>query len=999
MKARCLIVLASLSFSGSAAWGATFTVTTTSDGGAGSFRQAILDANAASGKDTIAFQIPGVPPFTILPTLPLPALTDPVVIDATTQPGYVDRPAVEINGSLAGGGAVGLRVGGGSNTVRGLAISGFSADGIRLDSSGNAIQGNYIGTDVTGLIGRGNAQYGVFVLSTSSNLIGGTNRADRNVISGGNETGVYILNGTANVVQGNYIGVNAAGLLDLGNHNNGVTIFNGSDNTIGGVAPGARNVIAGNDGSGINLNAAGATGNVIQGNYIGVAANAILAVGNATDGITLNGASGNLIGGTNSGARNLISGNGQAGIFLNVLNTAVSAANRIEGNYIGTDAAGSAAQGNGLAGITLLGAPSNTIGGVSVEARNVISGNRQEGLLLLTNSAGNRVQGNYIGVTASGTGRLGNAFQGVAINSAAFNLIGGAAPDAGNVISGNTNIGVWLFGASASNNVIQRNLIGTDATGNTAIGNSSSGMLVEAPGNLIGGGEAGAGNVISGNNYIGIWLLNSNATGNRIQGNLIGTTLSGTSALGNLNAGVGITDAANNQIGGTTPAERNVISKNGFPVYNGGVFIVGSAAVGNRFMGNFIGTDATGQNEMGNCYEGIYLNAAGSNIIGGTVPGAGNLISGNGLNGITLTNSSWNQVAGNRIGTRNDGISALGNSYFGIEIDAGCYSNTIGGLDPDAGNKIAFSGLPISGGRAGVRIRSSAVNNAILGNAIFSNASLGIAFSGFSPTANDDCDGDSGGNLLQNAPEITQVFSGVQTVVHGTLNGMPNTVFRIQFFASPSCDPSGNGEGHVFLGDTTMTTDGACSNSFVAILPIAAAPGNVITATATDPANNTSEFSTCATVQALPPSPRLAIDLVGSQILLAWTSTAACFVLKESGSLSPPIQWTTVTDAPVETNGRFLVTLPRQPGNHFYRLAPCGEPPLSPLLEISSIASNQISLAWTTTATGFVLKETDSLSPPAPWSTVTNAPVISGGKFVVNLALQPGNRYYRLRLE
>src|SRR6185436_5119975 len=199
----------------------------------------------------------------------------------------------------------------------------------------------------------------------------------------------------------------------------------------------------------------------------------------------------------------------------------------------------------------LSGASSNSIGGVSVAARNVISGNRQEGLLLLTNSAGNRIQGNYIGVTASGTGRLGNAFQGVAVNSAAFNLIGGPAAGAGNVISGNTNIGIWFFGASGSNNVVQGNLIGTDATGNATIGNSSSGMRVESPANLIGGGAAGAGNVISGNALIGIWLLNSTAAGNLIQGNLIGTAISGTSALGNVNEGISITDGANNRIGGT----------------------------------------------------------------------------------------------------------------------------------------------------------------------------------------------------------------------------------------------------------------------------------------------------------------------------------------------------------------------------------------------------------------------------------------------------------------
>src|SRR5256885_7635016 len=115
--------------------------------------------------------------------------------------------------------------------------------------------------------------------------------------------------------------------------------------------------------------------------------------------------------------------------------------------------------GNALAGVTLSGAPSNSIGGTVEGARNVISGNGQEGILVRPNSAGNRIQGNYIGVTASGTGRLGNAFQGVAVNGAAFNLIGGGITGARNVISGNTNIGVWLFGPGASNTIVQGNMI------------------------------------------------------------------------------------------------------------------------------------------------------------------------------------------------------------------------------------------------------------------------------------------------------------------------------------------------------------------------------------------------------------------------------------------------------------------------------------------------------------------------------------------------------------
>src|SRR6266536_6436230 len=179
-----VVVLAGLVFLSHTVGGATFTVTNTIDSGPGSLRQAILDANAASGTDAIEFQIPGSPPFTIMPTLPLPTLTGPVIINATTQPGYVDHPLVALDGALTAPGVVGLVVGGGGSTVRSLAIGGFTADGIRLDSSGNSIQGNYIGTDSTGLIAHGNGQYGVFVLGTSANLIGGTNAADRNVISG-----------------------------------------------------------------------------------------------------------------------------------------------------------------------------------------------------------------------------------------------------------------------------------------------------------------------------------------------------------------------------------------------------------------------------------------------------------------------------------------------------------------------------------------------------------------------------------------------------------------------------------------------------------------------------------------------------------------------------------------------------------------------------------------------------------------------------------------------
>jgi hypothetical protein len=132
----------------------TFTVTNTADSGAGSFRQAILNANANSGTNSIVFQISGTPPFTITLASVLPAITSPVIIDATTQPGFAGKPVIEISGAAASGNA-GLRFVVGSSTLRGVAMNHFPVQNIELDSVSNSIQGNFIGTDVTGTIARG----------------------------------------------------------------------------------------------------------------------------------------------------------------------------------------------------------------------------------------------------------------------------------------------------------------------------------------------------------------------------------------------------------------------------------------------------------------------------------------------------------------------------------------------------------------------------------------------------------------------------------------------------------------------------------------------------------------------------------------------------------------------------------------------------------------------------------------------------------------------------
>src|SRR6266446_12437 len=270
----------------------TFTVTNISDSGAGSLRQAILDANAASGLDTIVFQIPGSGVHTIALLSTLPPITDPVAIDGTTQTGFTNKPVIELNGANAGNNA-GLRLLAGNCTIRGLAINRFGADGIRIEASAatNFIVGNFIGTDPTGLIGRGNAN-GVLVNGSSGNVIGffRTNPADRNLISANTDTGVYVLNGSNNVVQGNLIGTTITGGASLGNLNNGVVLYNAPGNLIGGVTTSAQNIVSGNGTSGIYLFGSGATANLIQGNYIGTDATGSVPVGNAADGITLAGA-------------------------------------------------------------------------------------------------------------------------------------------------------------------------------------------------------------------------------------------------------------------------------------------------------------------------------------------------------------------------------------------------------------------------------------------------------------------------------------------------------------------------------------------------------------------------------------------------------------------------------------------------------------------------------------------------------------------------------------
>jgi hypothetical protein len=516
---------------------ATFTVLNTADGGAGSLRQAILDANANPGANRIAFDVSGGGVQTIRPASPLPDLTNPVVIDGSTQPGYAGMPLIELNGSAAGADANGLTLQGGGSTVKGLIVNGFAQTGVLLAGSGNQVQGNLIGTDATGRAALGNGGAGIDLGTGFGNTIGGTSPAARNVISANQGDGIAIF--TPNdTIEGNYIGTDVTGTQALGNGGAGVLV-NGNlmnpdlvaNNVIGGIQPGAGNLISGNTGPGITLRYA--NNDRVQGNRIGTDVTGTTALGNQT-GVLING-SYQTIGGATAGAGNLISGNGADGV------NAQGDGNVIRGNFIGTDVTGTAVPGNGYDGLFVSGS-NNVIGG-AFGGGNLLSGNGDDGIV--AQGDGNVFEGNFIGTDVTGTVALGNGFDGLMF-SGSNNRLGGTTPGAGNVIAGNPGDGVVLFLPNGGNR-LQGNRIGTDVTGTADLGNGGNGVvLLGSSGNTIGGTDAGAGNTIAFNGGDGVLL--DTGSGNALLGNTL---------FANAGLGIDLSNGANN--GQAAPALSSAV--------------------------------------------------------------------------------------------------------------------------------------------------------------------------------------------------------------------------------------------------------------------------------------------------------------------------------------------------------------------------------------------------------------------------------------------------------
>jgi hypothetical protein len=738
-----------------------FTVSNLNDAGNGSLRQAILNANANHGADTINFTVAG----TIVLNSALPNVTDTVNINGTTAPGFGGTPVVEVNfHNLAG---LNFTAKASGSELQSLALVDASGNGVTLNSVHQMlIVGNFVGVETDGATAAANHGSGIELINSSGNTIGGTSAQDRNIVSANLQQGILVSGSSSNIIMNNYIGTNETGTAALGNGFNGVLITgNSKQNLVGGEETG------GND---------------------------------PTQGVFDVPPEGNLI-----------SGNGYYGVLIN--NRASE--NQLSGNFIGTDATGNAALGNALDGVSIQEASNNSLLGCTIQTDpfvfyNVISGNGGNGLSV-TNSNNTTIQANFFGMGANNDTAVGNALNGVVIEGTSSHTTMGGPIPLGNVDAANGQNGI-VVKDKASYFTSYNTFCGLAAfSTDPDFGNGADGMLITSTGGSI----LIRTNVITENGQDGVEIGGA-AQGIHVTGNIIGLDTNGQAAMGNVGNGVEVDGTAHNiVIGGPQPTfnviPQNTISANGA----NGVAITGAAH--NITVNNgFIGTNVPGLVGFGNDEAGIYLGPGTSkNTIGSTDSSLTTVVSANGASGINMQGSNNNTVIGTWIGTDRTGNVPLGNAANGIVLNNSSH-NIIGASTAAAGNRITDSDLD------GVFVESG-TGNGIHENSIFGNGGLGI-------------DLDAGANLNQAAPVLSSVqTSGPGVQVLGTLTSRPRTSFTIEFFANSSSEPS----GRVYLGQMKVTTNSAGIATITSKRLVPPVGASFITATATDPGNNTSALS------------------------------------------------------------------------------------------------------------------------------------------------------------
>ncbi len=355
-------------------------------------------------------------------------------------------------------------------------------------------------------------------------------------------------------------------------------------------------------------------------------------------------------------------------------------------------------------------------------------------------------------------------------------------------------------------------------------------------------------------------------------------------ALGN-NNGLNFTNASYATIGGTVSGAGNLISGN-----NGGginCFVLGSTA--ELIEGNLIGVDITGRRALPNKSHGLRIAGPTNCTIGGTVARAANVISGNGGDGVNLTVGPANgtYVLGNFIGTDSFGDN-LGNVGRGVDI--GSDDVTVGGTASGAANVIAFNGS------SGIFVGGNLDHNSFLSNSIYDNTDLGINL-GNGPTPNHlDEQGFTipAPNDYQNYPVLTSATStSKSTEIIGTLNASASTSYLVQFFASPTADASGFGQGQLYLGSATVPTGANFNASINATVNTATPAGWVVSATATDPLGNTSEFSQDVIPVA---SADMGVAITSSPTSAAYAGSNLTYTVTATANGPGTAQGVTVTD-------------------------------------------------------------------------------------------------------
>ncbi|PLW91877.1 MAG: hypothetical protein C0592_13605 [Marinilabiliales bacterium] len=435
------------------------------------------------------------------------------------------------------------------------------------------------------------------------------------------------------------------------------------------------------------------------------------------------------------------------------------------------------------------------------------------------------IQGNYIGTNHTGTDTMG-CYIGVEIlNSASYTQIGGTATTERNIISGNEHIGLRLL--NSSHNTIVNNYIGVDRTGTLPVRNYD-GLSLEAytQHNQIGGDDPSERNIISGNVAYGLPLIGADTKYNIIQGNYIGCDVTGTQAIPNT-YGILFDDGSNhNTVGGKNNGEGNILSGNsGY-----GLFIYNNGTTKNDIFGNLIGTDYTGTQAVPNG-NGVVIDGIATDHLLDS-----NLISGNIQHGIVIhiTGTDKHKITRNLIGTDITGLNPLPNGGDGVRVAEGGRDNIIG-IAPDSGNVIAFN----EGN--GITILTSAdLRNCISGNSIHHNDMIGIDLYPQGVTPNDIGDVDNGPNMGMNFPEIDTVIwlsGSSELVISGSLDTPdPDSCIIEIYKAYPNL--CGYGEGMQYLSSVSADVSGNWADTLSGLNEY-----DFLCTLATDKDGNSSEFS------------------------------------------------------------------------------------------------------------------------------------------------------------